>query len=59
MDEKKKFKLFFGPLSLEKGERRLNVAVTRSKKEMLVFSSIHGNDINTEKTKNSQAVIYI
>ena len=56
-DEKKKFKLFFGPLSLEKGERRLNVAVTRSKKEMLVFSSIHGNDINTEKTKNRGATV--
>jgi hypothetical protein len=56
-DEKKKFKLFFDPLSLEKGERRLNVAVTRSKKEMLVFSSIHGNDINTEKTKNRGATV--
>ena len=56
-DEKKKFKLFFGPLSLEKGERRLNVAVTRSKKEMVVFSSIHGSDINTDKTKNRGATV--
>ena len=53
----KKFHLHFGPLSLEKGERRLNVAVTRSKVEMKVFASIHGHDINTLKTKNRGAEV--
>lgn len=53
----KKFHLHFGPLSLEKGERRLNVAVTRSKVEMKVFASIHGHDINTFKTKNRGAEV--
>ena len=52
-----KFHLHFGPLSLEKGERRLNVAVTRSKMEMIVFASIHGMDINTAKTKNRGAEV--
>ncbi len=56
-NDKGKFNLFFGPLSLEKGERRLNVAVTRARKEMLVFSSIKGGDINTSKTKNLGATI--
>jgi len=53
----KKFHLHFGPLSLEKGERRLNVAVTRSKVEMKVYASIHGSDINTFKTKNKGAEV--
>lgn len=34
----------FGPLNREGGERRLNVAVTRSKKEMVVFSSLTPED---------------
>lgn len=53
----KKFHLFLGPLSLEKGERRLNVAVTRARQEMLIFSSIKGNDIKEEKTKNLGATV--
>ena len=56
-NKEKKFHLHFGPLSLEKGERRLNVAVTRSKMEMKVFASIHGSDINTAKTKNRGAEV--
>ena len=50
----KKFHLHFGPLSLEKGERRLNVAVTRSKVEMKVYASIHGSDINTFKLNSTR-----
>lgn len=30
----------FGPLNKEGGWRRLNVAITRSRREMLVFSSL-------------------
>lgn len=48
---------FFGPLSLEKGERRLNVAITRSRKEMIIYSSIKGNDIDVDKVKNNGAKV--
>ena len=51
-DKNNKFSLLFGPLSTLRGERRLNVAVTRARKEMIVFASIHGSDINPSKTKN-------
>ena len=53
----KKFSLMFGPLSLEKGERRLNVAITRAKEKMIIFSSIKGNDINTDNIKNKGAEV--
>ena len=56
-DKNHKFNHFFGPLSLEKGERRLNVAVTRSKKEMMVFASIHSGDIRSERAKNRGAEV--
>jgi len=56
-DKNHKFNHFFGPLSLEKGERRLNVAVTRSKQEMIVFSSIHSGDIKSERAKNRGAEV--
>ncbi|MFA6667100.1 MAG: DUF4011 domain-containing protein [Bacilli bacterium] len=47
--------LNFGPLSLEKGERRLNVAVSRARDEMIVFSSIEPIDINPNNAKNDGA----
>lgn len=56
-NNKGKFHLHFGPLSLDKGERRLNVAVTRSKQEMVIFASIHGRDIDTTRTKNEGAKV--
>ena len=40
----------FGPLNLAGGERRLNVAVTRSRYEMMVFSSLHAKDIDLRRT---------
>lgn len=52
-----KFLLNFGPLSLDKGERRLNVAITRAKKRMIVYSSIKANDIDPRKAKNNGAMI--
>lgn len=45
----------FGPLSREKGERRLNVAVSRAKEEMIVFSSCRSNDIRSGVSKNEGA----
>lgn len=39
-DKDGKVSLNFGPLNQQGGERRLNVAVTRAKEEMVVFSSL-------------------
>ena len=44
-----------GPLILDKGERRLNVAASRAKEEMVVISTIHSIDIEAEKAKNAGA----
>jgi very-short-patch-repair endonuclease len=35
----KKLRLHFGPLTIQGGERRLNVAITRAKKQMAIFCS--------------------
>lgn len=40
----------FGPLNKEGGERRLNVAITRAKEEVIVFSSL-GSTIDLSKTR--------
>ncbi len=53
---KGKLSLNFGPLSREKGERRLNVAITRAREEMLVFTSMKASDINAERAKNAGAL---
>ena len=39
----------FGPLSMEGGERRLNVLISRAKKRCEVFSSIVADDIDLER----------
>ena len=41
----------FGPLNREGGERRLNVALTRSRHEMIVFSTMHPDQINLSRTQ--------
>ena len=45
-DQNGKVTLNFGPLSLQGGERRLNVALTRARSEMTVFSTLHPDKIN-------------
>ena len=40
----------FGPLNRAGGERRLNVAITRARSEMLVFSSLGADDIDLART---------
>ena len=40
----------FGPLNRQGGERRLNVAITRAKEQVVVFSSIHGAQIDPSRT---------
>lgn len=42
----------FGPLNRDGGERRLNVALTRARDEMKVFSSLKHEDINLSATQS-------
>ena len=45
-----KFAMNFGPLNRQGGERRLNVAITRAKEQVVVFSSIHADQIDLART---------
>ncbi len=45
-----RFAMNFGPLNRQGGERRLNVAITRAKEQVVVFSSIHANQIDLART---------
>ena len=49
------FRLLFGPLSAGGGDRRLNVAVTRSRKQVIVYASIQPEDIALERTESRGA----
>lgn len=51
MDEAGKLSMNFGPLNREGGERRLNVAITRAKHEVLVFSGLRGDQIDLTRTQ--------
>ena len=50
-DKDGKLAMNFGPLNRVGGERRLNVAVTRAKEQVVVFSSIHGSQIDLSRTQ--------
>lgn len=41
----------FGPMNRDGGERRLNVAITRARQELLVFSSLHPDQLDLSRTK--------
>lgn len=41
----------FGPLNRDGGERRLNVAVTRAKHEILVYSTLRSEQIDLSRTR--------
>jgi very-short-patch-repair endonuclease len=41
----------FGPLNREGGERRLNVAITRAKHEIVVFSGLRGDLIDLTRSR--------
>jgi hypothetical protein len=43
--------LNFGPLNLPGGERRLNVAVTRAKRQVVLFSSFDADDIQLTRSR--------
>jgi REase_MTES_1575/AAA domain len=44
--------LNFGPLNRTGGERRLNVAVTRARRQVVVFSSFDPEDLRAEETSS-------
>ncbi len=48
-------RLNFGPLNKEGGDRRLNVAVTRARKQVVVYSSILPEEIDTNRAKGRGA----
>lgn len=47
----------FGPLNIEGGERRLNVAITRAKKRMTVVSSIGADELDPQRLKARGALM--
>lgn len=46
-----KVSMSFGPLNRDGGERRLNVAVTRARKEVVLFSSLEPEQIDLARTR--------
>lgn len=49
-DQAGRVSMNFGPLNRDGGWRRLNVAITRARKEMLVFSTLQPEMIDLDKT---------
>jgi len=50
-DESGRVSMNFGPLNRNGGERRLNVAVTRAKHEVVVFSGLRADQIDLARTR--------
>ncbi|MFT9359651.1 DUF4011 domain-containing protein [Acetobacter okinawensis] len=46
-----KISMNFGPLNRDGGERRLNVAITRAREQLIVFGSLRGDQIAIERTR--------
>lgn len=51
-DKNRKLSMNFGPLNNDGGHRRLNVAISRSRKEMVVYTSIKPSMIDLSKTSS-------
>lgn len=50
-DKDGKVSMNFGPLNNAGGEKRLNVAVSRARREMVVYSSLKASQIDLKRTK--------
>ncbi|MDO4511872.1 MAG: DUF4011 domain-containing protein [Bacteroidales bacterium] len=50
-DKDGKVSMNFGPLNNAGGERRLNVAVSRARREMMVFSSLKASQVDLRRSK--------
>jgi very-short-patch-repair endonuclease len=48
-----KLPMTFGAINREGGERRLNVAVTRARRELKVFSGIRADDIDLDRSRTT------
>ena len=46
-----RFRMNFGPLNRAGGERRLNVAVTRAREQVVVFASCRSEEIDLDRTQ--------
>jgi very-short-patch-repair endonuclease len=51
VDESGRVAMNFGPLNRDGGERRLNVAITRAKHEVMVFSGLRADQIDLARTR--------
>ncbi len=49
-DAQGNFAMMFGPINHPGGERRLNVAITRAREKVIIFSSTHASAIHAERT---------
>jgi len=54
-DQAGKLSMNFGPLNRDGGERRLNVAVTRAKHEVMIFSTLRSEQIDLSRTRATGA----
>ncbi|MDX2148407.1 MAG: DUF4011 domain-containing protein [Planctomycetota bacterium] len=50
-DQSGKVSMNFGPLNQDGGERRLNVAVTRARRRLVVFSTLRSEQIDLRRTQ--------
>ncbi len=50
-DENGRVSVVMGPLNRDGGERRLNVAITRARREVLVFTSVRPDQIDLSRTR--------
>lgn len=50
-DKDGKIRMHFGPLNNKGGERRLNVAITRAREQLIVFSTLRPEQIDLSRTK--------
>ncbi len=51
-DEKGRVSMNFGPLNREGGWRRLNVAITRARKSMLIYSALRPEQMDLSRTRS-------
>ena len=51
-DEKGKMNHHFGSLNIQKGENRLNVAITRAREKIIIVTSIFPQQLEVDDTKN-------
>ena len=57
-DKNGKVSMNFGPLNRQGGHRRLNVAITRARQQLVVFSSLDSSQVDLTRT-SSQAVRHL